>query len=1418
MDCFYVFYICFRSEPRSEPQSGFSKWELYKACEGKEVEKPGGSYEKRANITKVKQILNKVKPEELLHLLMCYNTDSWGRNKTALDSCLANNWNKDQDCIATIVRHIIDKSPDPDLLSLVFPYTGCVTSTNLMLIIIQMIPSDVSKLLHATTVNTGQTALDLCLEQGNGEYICSITEYIIENSSDLIFQVFPYTGCVKSTNLAQKILEMMSGDLDKLLNAKTVSCELTTLDLFLKEENTEYICNIAEHIIEKSSDPDLLSIVFPYSAIVTSTNLLEKLLDTCPHHTNKLLQAVTNKDKMNVLHVGCRYGNSTVPGIIKQSLVKKDTMYENDSGKNMDNRTPRDVKLMKDLLMKQDAYNRIGLQWACENGHIHVVRVFLALLEEIFNKQDIEKVLLMQDFHKEPVLHIATMLGHSDIATALLATLQLCDKQAIENVLLMKDDTGMTVLHWACWKGSTEILAALLDALESCDKKALQKALLMGRADGSLPHELIFHGYRVCVEGLSVLLGALGRCDKDVIESVLTKGDNREDTALHHACREEDNEMGLAVIHLMEACDKRVIEKMLLKQDHNYGLADTALHLAVERGHNEQVIIMLHLAESCNKEILENLLLIEDAHSRRTALHRACMRGDIKIVTTLLHACQTCDKRVIHDVMLKQDREPHEGGRTVLHCAINKGSTEVVLALLNTLEQCDKEVILNALLKQDNSGKTTLHSVCEAGQTEMGIALLHTLQCSNPEDFMQVLLVQDKWHKHTAMDLAVASKNGILIILISLLAARDKNAYTKLKLFSHTREKSDRNPFSEIDSSAWQFVLSHIPNKINSIENEISGLDKTIKQTWRGDKKLEALLKAKKENLMTYTKSLKYLPLVAAEKNKLGESLYDYDNLTHPLTELLDICQRYNMDCFTTLSDMFPSFSLSVRKERCERKASILENENHRKGVKGQEDKGEQKRQKVKTNIENQDNSKRGNMESTEDSRKRLEKKNQGNLLPYSKAAPIHPLTVIADSGNLAIIKHPYIRADVDECWSIFGRYIFGINLILYILFLFFLITFFTTHQVQSDDESLKFSSRLFWLSEISRYGAIVLSLCGFIFECVQLSTKRQHYFNIYNQFENYIDLLLFLCTPAALILPLVINYNEHIHWAGSVLIVLAGIRAAWMFTHVNIWDIGHGFRMLFSVLWKVVKFSPILLFFILIFSIVFHNLLQNQEPFSHVGISIMKIMAMSIGELDFTDSFFDESNVHTFEIVSILMFVLFLAIMTISMMNLLIGIAVGDVAQLYRQGEQAAFQSKVDLILQYSYMMPSLSRKVHAMSLNEIHKWGKRQDIGELQRKFELGDHTSTLKEKIEERKEHNLLIFSKFQLEYVSRMEKEHAAYRVTPDAISAVQEKVEKTSKQSDLEDLKKQVQMQNEKIEKLNEQMDQLITHLIPERKK
>ncbi len=290
-------------------------------------------------------------------------------------------------------------------------------------------------------------------------------------------------------------------------------------------------------------------------------------------------------------------------------------------------------------------------------------------------------------------------------------------------------------------------------------------------------------------------------------------------------------------------------------------------------------------------------------------------------------------------------------------------------------------------------------------------------------------------------------------------------------------------------------------------------------------------------------------------------------------------------------------------------------------------------------------------------------------------------------------------------------------------------------------------------MTEIVRFVVSILSIVGLIFEFLQIITKRRHYFKL---IENWIDLILFTSTLVICLTTLGIRYDKYIHCAGCLLIVIAGLRVAWMFTHVHFLGIGHRFRMLFSVLRKVSAFGPLLVFFIVLFSVVFHILFENQEPFSHLGFSIMKIMAMTIGELDFTSTFFDESNVDIFETLAFLIFVLFLVVMSVSMINLLIGIAIPDVEVLSKQGKQEDFKSMVDLILQYSYMLPRITNKIHGMQLAEIFKWGKLQDLSV----FEHHPHQNDIK--LKKFKKNNAPIMDKFKM-YVANIEQEYNQYKV-------------------------------------------------------
>ena len=98
-----------------------------------------------------------------------------------------------------------------------------------------------------------------------------------------------------------------------------------------------------------------------------------------------------------------------------------------------------------------------------------------------------------------------------------------------------------------------------------------------------------------------------------------------------------------------------------------------------------------------------------------------------------------------------------------------------------------------------------------------------------------------------------------------------------------------------------------------------------------------------------------------------------------------------------------------------------------------------------------------------------------------------------------------------------------------------------------------------------------------------------------------------------------------------------------------------------------------------------------------------MKVMTMSIGEIEFNDTFFDPAHYEPFVIVSFILLVLFFAIITISMMNILIGVTVGDMEKLSNRAKQLAFKSKVEIISNNIFLF-RMAKQVHKKKLNEIH------------------------------------------------------------------------------------------------------------------
>jgi len=127
---------------------------------------------------------------------------------------------------------------------------------------------------------------------------------------------------------------------------------------------------------------------------------------------------------------------------------------------------------------------------------------------------------------------------------------------------------------------------------------------------------------------------------------------------------------------------------------------------------------------------------------------------------------------------------------------------------------------------------------------------------------------------------------------------------------------------------------------------------------------------------------------------------------------------------------------------------------------------------------------------------------------------------------------------------------------------------------------------------------------------------------------------------------------------------------------------------MLESVTWSLLQFAvPLVPILILMFSFIFYALraeMVTKEPFDDLHSSMMKVFVMMIGELDYGDVL-DTTNFYTLRVLSTI-FVLFVILMTVAVMNLMVGLSVDDIQQHRENAVLMAISLKVEILLRYQY------------------------------------------------------------------------------------------------------------------------------------
>ncbi|KAF5901199.1 transient receptor potential cation channel subfamily A member 1-like, partial [Clarias magur] len=111
---------------------------------------------------------------------------------------------------------------------------------------------------------------------------------------------------------------------------------------------------------------------------------------------------------------------------------------------------------------------------------------------------------------------------------------------------------------------------------------------------------------------------------------------------------------------------------------------------------------------------------------------------------------------------------------------------------------------------------------------------------------------------------------------------------------------------------------------------------------------------------------------------------------------------------------------------------------------------------------------------------------------------------------------------------------------------------------------------------------------------------------------------------------------------------------------------------------------SVIVLFFFLLlaYGLSFHALMLHRDEFNSVPLSLAQTFVMTVGELNYDTSFLEAYNQGhlAFPGITYYIFVTFVLFMPILLMNLMIGLAVGDIAEVQRNAALKRIAMQINL------------------------------------------------------------------------------------------------------------------------------------------
>ncbi|MEQ2162397.1 hypothetical protein GOODEAATRI_019352, partial [Goodea atripinnis] len=288
--------------------------------------------------------------------------------------------------------------------------------------------------------------------------------------------------------------------------------------------------------------------------------------------------------------------------------------------------------------------------------------------------------------------------------------------------------------------------------------------------------------------------------------------------------------------------------------------------------------------------------------------------------------------------------------------------------------------------------------------------------------------------------------------------------------------------------------------------------------------------------------------------------------------------------------------------------------------------------------------------------------------------------------NRIELLNHPVCKKYLAMKWVAYGSKAHLLNMFLYLLGLLPLTNLIITLRPSVNTTEtgeldiimvpISFTEQSVFLS-LCMVMVLITNIYSIGKEVVQISQQRWSYFRDgSNQIDwaSAISSLLF-------VIPLMVNAEGSWHWQAGAMAVLNSwigfLLYLQRFEGVGIYVVMFG-----EIMKTLLRIVMLFVYLMLAFSLAFHALMLNQKEFNSVPLSVIQTFVMMVGELNYQNNFLDAylNNTLPFGFLTYATFVHFVLLMPILLVNLMIGLAVGDIAEVQRNASLKRIGMQIDL------------------------------------------------------------------------------------------------------------------------------------------